>query len=67
MTQYIEVIPAYGRDYKSAKDLKFDWSAGKDFMIVTFGPDDGRYINKADSAGLKILARYHNLTQTTML
>ena len=67
MTQYIEVIPTYGRDYKSAKDLKADWAAGKDFIIVTFGPNDGRYINKADSTGLKIIARYRKLTQTVML
>lgn len=68
MSQFIEVVPAYGRDYKSAKDLKSDWNAGKDFKIVTFGPDDGRYINKADlRPGDKIIARYRKLTQTVML
>lgn len=27
------VVPAYGRDYKSAKAAKADWQAGKDFII----------------------------------
>ncbi len=59
----LTVIPAYGRDYKSAKDAKADWAAGKDFMIATYGPDDGRYCNKADMAGQAVMIRYKRLTQ----
>ena len=28
------LIPAYGRDYKTAAEVKKDWEAGKDFMIA---------------------------------
>lgn len=27
----IHATPAYGRDYKSARDVLTDWKAGKDF------------------------------------
>jgi len=26
------ILPAYGRDYKSAAAVKADWAAGKDFQ-----------------------------------
>lgn len=28
------LIPAYGRDYKTAADVRKDWEAGKDFLIA---------------------------------
>ena len=47
---FTTLVPAYGRDYKSAKEVKADWDAGKDFQIANaFSPDDGKYINKADA------------------
>lgn len=33
MTKYITLSPAYGRDYKSAKAVKEDFNADKDFII----------------------------------
>jgi len=33
----IVLVPAYGRMYKSKKELMRDWEGGKDFMIQ-FGP-----------------------------
>ena len=30
------LTPAYGRDYKSAKEVKADFVAGKDFVLNTF-------------------------------
>lgn len=53
---YLTVVPAYGRDYKSAKAAQADWKAGKDFQIATFGPSDGRYINKQDADADKSLS-----------
>ena len=36
---YIEVLPAYGRDYKNHKEIQTDWDAGKDFIAMSFmGP-----------------------------
>jgi len=46
---YIELLPAYGRDYKSGKDALKDWDELKDFVITTVGhPDCGRYCNLDD-------------------
>ena len=56
---YMEVGPAYGRDYKNQKDVKADWAAGTDFQIldIAYG---GRYISKpeADAAGFRVIVRY---------
>jgi len=66
---YIEVTPAYGRDYTTAKAAKADWKAGKDFIIqCIMHPDDGRYINIDDAKtdpSLKIMLRYNQLTKVT--
>jgi hypothetical protein len=56
---YLEVVPAYGRDYKSQKEVKADWESGKDFH----DPFCGSYLNKADAlsvAGLKVIVRYNS-------
>ena len=60
---YLTVTPAYGRDYKSQKAVKADWSANKDFVIAN--PGYPTYINKrdADRDGVKVMARYNNLTK----
>lgn len=53
------VVPAYGRDYRSRKAVQADWEAGKDFRIASYGPENGRYVNKDDApAGVVIYARY---------
>jgi hypothetical protein len=44
--KYLTVIPAYGRDYKSQKEIMNDFNNGKDFLIQdVFGSG---YINKQD-------------------
>jgi len=63
---FVTLVPAYGRDYKSQKEVKADWDAGKDFFINSIGhPDDGRYINKEDAekVGGTYNIRYKKLTQ----
>lgn len=67
-TKYITLVPAYGRDYKSAKEVKADWDDGKDFQICDFhNVDDGRYCNKKSGfdAGTVLNIRYKRLTQIT--
>jgi len=56
---WIEVTPAYGRDYKNQREVKADWDADKDFRDTV----SGRYINKsgAQAAGLKVIVRYGKL------
>jgi hypothetical protein len=42
----INLVPAYGRDYKSKKEIIADLIADKDFTIADMSnPFDGRYIN----------------------
>ena len=45
------IVPAYGRDYKSKKEVLAAWMEGKDFTIqdMSAGADDGRKINKEDA------------------
>lgn len=58
------LTPAYGRDYKSAKDVKADWDANKDFIIADISsPYDGKPINKQDAPPGTYNIRYKKLTQ----
>ena len=59
---FLSAIPAYGRDYKSAKAVKADWDAGKDFMIQDVARSG--YVNKNDAPkGSTINIRYAKLTK----
>lgn len=58
------LVPAYGRDYTSAKAVKADWAAGKDFIVVDFFDHyDGKAVNKqdADREGMSVMIRYNRL------
>lgn len=63
MAQWLEVIPAYGRDYSSQAKVKQDWNANKDFRIP-----GGPVINKqdADMHNVNVIARY-NKNQNTVI
>ena len=78
MNQTLEVVPAYGRDYKSQAEVKADWEANMDFKIVasyteTLAPpmfEYGRYINKQDAdrePNLNIIVRYAKLAKVMAL
>ena len=58
------VVPAYGRDYKSQKEVKEAWAQGKDFIISSMHSEDyGRYVNKEDAPkGSFINIRFKNNT-----
>ena len=57
-TEYLEVVPAYGRDYKSQREVREAWEAGKDFQILSVG-SHGTYVNKGDLPdGVKLEIRY---------
>lgn len=53
---FIEVVPAYGRDYKNQAEVKKDWNADKDFQDTV----TGSYTNKSDckNLGLSVIVRY---------
>lgn len=57
MNKWLEVYPAYGRDYKTQKEVKAAWAAGEDFRTYA-----GPYVNKEDAKreGYKVLVRYAN-------
>jgi hypothetical protein len=42
------LVPAYGRDYKTAKEVKEAWEQGKDFEVADMFTTGGRYCNKQD-------------------
>lgn len=67
---WLTLVPAYGRDYKSAKAVQEDWDAGKDFLIqdVSSG-HNGRYCNKNDNVekGTTLKIRYKALTQIKLI
>lgn len=70
MSTRITVTPAYGRDYKSAKAVKADWDAGKDFTVADFfSPWDGMKVNREDATreGLTVSARYDRMTKVVNL
>lgn len=60
---WIEVKPAYGRDYKTAKAAKADWKEGKDFQDTA----SGQYVNKADAErlGLNVTLRFDGLRKVS--
>ena len=67
--RYLTCVPAYGRDYTSAKAVKSDWNAGKDFKICDlFSGEDGRMINKQDGREGEVYnIRYKRLTQICVI
>ena len=60
---WIEVTPAYGRDYTTAKAAKADWKAGKDFQDTA----SGSYVNKdgAEKLGLQVIIRFNKNLKVT--
>jgi hypothetical protein len=46
MTEWLVVVPACGRDYKTAAEARRAWVNDADYRIVSVGPDMDRYINR---------------------
>lgn len=70
--RYVELVPAYGRDYKSAKAVRDAWADGQDFQIASIDhPDTGRYINRFDETlvndPMTLNIRYKGLTQVCVI
>lgn len=65
------VVPAYGHDYTSAKQVKDAFHANKDFRIADyFHPEDGRYVNREDlirSRVRTVNVRYAGLRKITVI
>jgi hypothetical protein len=68
MQKHVTLSPAYGRDYKSAKAVKADYDAGKDFILNAFGCRwNGKPINKEQclAEGYCVTFRYANGRRVT--
>jgi len=60
---WIEVEPAYGRDYTTAKAAKAAWAEGKDFRETS----TGSYVTKAEAErlGHSVTIRYAKSRKVT--
>jgi hypothetical protein len=59
------LVPAYGRDYKSRKEVETAFEAGKDFQLASLFHGSG-YVSKSDfEAGDKVTLRYKSLREVT--
>ncbi len=69
MPTHITVIPAYGRDYKTQKEVLAAWNADQDFLIQSFGhPYDGKVMNRPQAKpGEVINIRYKGKTQVAVI
>ena len=70
MPRTVILVPAYGKDYKSAKEAKTAFEADRDFLIQDIScPEDGRYAArrnlKSDYDEVKI--RYNRLMDFTFV
>jgi hypothetical protein len=61
MTVYdINLVPAYGRDYKSPTDVLKHWVDGKDFLIADIGSLwNGKYTSIRDWKGKAVRIRFN--------
>ena len=58
------LVPAYGRDYKSSKEVKAALAAGKDFRAEP----SGQYCSIRDiPEGFDVIVRYRGLRQVVRL
>ncbi len=66
---YKTLVPAYGRDYKSAKAARADFLIGRDWIIADItDPYDGKPCSVRDfDAGMGITLRYKKLASLTCL
>lgn len=62
------LVPAYGRDYKSKKELLADFVANKDFHLQTYNGQT--YINREQIEKIherEVMVRYAKCTKVTIL
>lgn len=65
------LVPRYGRDYKSKKEVLAAFDANKDFTVADISsPWDDKAVNKEDlkREGIrKVMIRYRKLTQIAVV
>lgn len=64
----VNLVPAYGRDYATPKDVLKDWVAGKDFRIADIGNRwNGSYTSNRDWEGKAVRIRYWRLGEFVII
>ena len=64
----ITLTPAYGRDYKSKKEIQADIDANKDFILNDYSsPWNGKPCSPSDFKGQTIVFRYGKLMKVTSI
>jgi len=64
----ITLIPAYGRDYTTAKAVRADWTAKKDFIVADIHNRwDGKPTNITDQRGEKVMIRFSGLRKIVVI
>lgn len=67
MSSYLSLTPAYGRDYKSAKEVKEAWNANKDFGSL-FGYVNKQQVDELKARGVTAVnIRYKKLTAVCVI
>lgn len=65
-TDYLTLIPAYGRDYRNKADVIRHFLEGKDFQTTDLSSH--AYLSIRDfHAGVKVTLRYANKTKTCVV
>lgn len=65
----ISLIPAYGRDYNSKKEVKEAYDSGKDFRIMDISnAHDGRYASQPELKEYRqVRIRYYKLQRVMII
>lgn len=67
----MNLIPAYGRDYKSIAAVRAAWLNGDDFQIADISSRfNGKYVSSADvipASEFPLTVRYAKLTKVTTI
>lgn len=64
---YTTVSPAYGKDYKSGKDAKADFLAGKDFRMETLCQGSGYCSIRDFAPGVSVQVRFKKMAGVVMV
>ena len=64
LSTWLTLIPAYGRDYTTAKDARAAWDGGDDWQDAT----SGRYVSKSElSPSTSCELRFNNHRGVTVV
>lgn len=64
----VNLVPAYGLDYKSPNEVLHAWVSGRDFKIADIGNAyNGSYTSNRDWSGQSVRIRFNRLTDFVII